>query len=106
MVTTGWNDARLASTEIVDLSIKGDNKCNWPDFPKSVASATGGLVGNTVIICGGKFSLENSDECYSLNGEGVTFVAHMSIKRRFAASVVLHDTILWVTGGFSDYNPV
>ena len=79
---------------------------NWPDFPNSVA--TGGLVGNTVIICGGgEFgSLVGGppvDECYSLTSEKRTFVTQMSVARWDAASIVLNDNTLWVTGGYNDH---
>ena len=74
---------------------------NWPDFPISVQQgATGGLIENTVIICGGSISLTDSfDECYSLTSEKAALVTHMSVGRQFAASIVLNDNTLWVTGG-------
>ena len=68
---------------------------NWPKFPFGVAGATGGLIGDTVIICGGW----NIDECYSLNSEKATLATHMSVGRWSAASIVLNDNTLWVTGG-------
>ena len=79
---------------------------NWPDFPISLRSATGGLIGDTVIICGGLDSdwnqhhgNFNADECYSLTSEKVTLVTHMSVGRTGAASIVFNDNALWVTGG-------
>ena len=68
--------------------------------------ATGGLIGDTVIICGGEDSgsfVDGSydvDECYSLTSEKATLVTHMSVSRVFTASVVIHDNTLWVTGGY------
>ena len=74
---------------------------DWhPDFKISVVGATGGLVGDTVIICGGDGGpLKRVDECYSLTSEKATIVTHMSVKRENAASIVLDGNILWVTGG-------
>ena len=73
---------------------------NWPDFPISVLGATGGLIGDTVIICGGEDSNWNHvDECYSLTSEKATLVTHMSVARYGAASIVYNDNTLWVTGG-------
>ena len=81
------------------MTVKGGQKCNnWPDYPIGVFGATGGLIGNIVIICGG-LGVSNSDECYSLTSEKATLVTHMSVGREFAASIVLNDKILWVTGG-------
>ena len=68
---------------------------NWPDFPIDVGhGATGGLIGDTVIICGGYDGL-----CYSLTSEKATIVTHMSAGRFGAASIVFNDNTLWVTGG-------
>jgi N-acetylneuraminic acid mutarotase len=69
---------------------------NWPDYPISVWQALGGLIGNTVLICGGSSYV---DECYSLTSEKATLVTHMSVGRRYAASIVINDKTLWVTGG-------
>ena len=51
---------------------------NWANFPISVDGAIGGLVGDTVIICGGK---DDNDECYSLTSEKATLVTHMSVPK-------------------------
>ena len=79
---------------------------NWPDWPIDVGEATGGLIGNTVLICGGYGRLNSSsndasdvDDCYSMTSQKVTLVTHMSVKRYGAASIVLNDNTLWVTGG-------
>ena len=72
---------------------------NWPNFPISVFGATGGLIGDTVIICGGEDSDSNYvDECHSLTSEKTTPVTHMSVNRTGAASIVINDNTLWVTG--------
>ena len=83
---------------------------NWPDFPIGMTRATGGLIGDTVIICGGYDGLWNVDtggysvsKCYSLTSEKVTLVTHMTIGRYGAASIVVSDNTLWVTGGFNNY---
>ena len=78
---------------------------NWPEFPIGLGGATGGLVGDTVIICGGfngTFSFVDewiTDECYSLTSKKATLVTHMSVGRLYTASIVLNDNTLWVTGG-------
>ena len=72
---------------------------NWPDFPIGVYGATGGLIGDTVIICGG-YAGGYVDECYSLTSEKATLVTHMSVGRYYAASIVINDNTLWVTGGY------
>ena len=106
-MTTGHNsDGFQTSSEIVDLTVKGSNMCfDWLNFPISVDGATGGLIGETVIICGGGYhngyNYTIIDECYSLTSEKATLFTHMSVERRSAASIVMDDNILWVTGGYS-----
>ena len=73
---------------------------NWPNFPIGFGGATGGLIGDTVIICGG-IAGSYVDECYSLTSEKATLVTHMSVGRWYAASIVINDNTLWVTGGWN-----
>ena len=100
LVATGDNlNGRQTTSEIVDLTVKGGNMCrNWPKFPLSVFEATGGLIENTVMICGG-YDDSLVDECYSLTSQKATFVTNTSVRRSFVASIVLNDNTLWVTGG-------
>ena len=90
------------------MDIGDCNNCkNWPKIPKHVTGATSGLLGNTVMICGGSnidiyissFGNLKADECYSITSQKVTLVTHMSVERFHAASIVLNDNTLWVTGG-------
>ena len=74
---------------------------NWPDFPIAVGGATGGLIGDTVMTCGGSDG-SYVDVCYSLSSQQVTSITHMSVGRSFAASIVLNENTLWVTGGLGD----
>ena len=62
------------------------------------------------MICGGfnndifdiyLYSLAN--ECYSFTAKKATLITYMSVERMDAASIVLNDNTLWVTGGV---NPV
>ena len=77
---------------------------NWPDFPIGVMWATGGFIGDTAIICGGYAGGGlYVDECYSLTSKKATLVTHMSVERSGAASIVINDNILWVTGGKYSY---
>ena len=101
LITTGWNqNGYPRDSEILDLSIKGGSNCNdWPDFPKDVDAATGGMIQDVVVICGGGDANTEFNECYSLNGNAATLITHMSAKRQYAASLVIDNTKLWITGG-------
>lgn len=110
MITTGENwDGYQSTSEIIDLTVKGGNQCKiWADFPRNLEGATGGFIGDTILICGGRHddgqSKSYSDECYKMNGQTATLVTSMSTKRSFAASIVLNGTTLWITGGWSEDN--
>ena len=77
---------------------------NWPDFPNGVVRPIGGLIEDTVVICGGSSSHDQWG-CYSLTSEKTTLVTDMSVVRGHPASIVLNGNTLWVTGGYvsSDY---
>ena len=79
---------------------------NWPDFPIVINGATGGLIGNTVMICGGYSAHHKThhNDCYSLTSQKATLATHMSVARDDAASIVLDDNTLWVTGGTNGSN--
>ena len=107
LITTGWNqNGYPRDSEILDLSIKGGSNCNdWPEFPKDVNAATGGVIQDVVVICGGGDASTEFNECYSLNGNAATLITHMSAKRQYAASLVIDKTKLWITGGvYLDFN--
>ena len=97
------------SSEIIDLSKKGNNECeNWGDFPMHGPNdgnylpnigQTGGLLGKIPIICGGSHSYFGYT-CLIYKEEWTVHLK-LSTGREHAASLVLNETILWVTGGRS-----
>lgn len=90
------------SSEIIDLSKKGNNECeNWRDFPPAALSIgqTGGLLGKIPIICGGSSNGYFDYTCLIYKDEWTLHV-RLSFRRVNAASLVLNETILWVTGGY------
>ena len=109
LITTGRNvEGYQRDSRMLDLSIKGGSNCkDWAEFPKDVLFATGGVVKDTVIVCGGfNYDIyESVDECYSLDSKAATLITHMSAKRAYAASLVIDEKSLWITGGLnSDIN--
>ena len=91
---------------MIDLSINVTSGCfDWPTFPDYVRYATGGLVSNTPMICGGwNFDASHaSDECHILDGKKSTLKNFtMKLKIYRAASIVLNEKTLWITGGKVD----
>ena len=92
-------------SQIIDLSINVTSGCfDWPTFPDYVHYATGGLVSNTPMICGGwnHDASHASDECHIIDGRKLTLKTKMILKRYKAASIVLNENTLWITGGKVD----
>ena len=52
--------------------------------------------------CLGGGNLLASDECYGLDARKTTNFTKMSTRRAFAASVVLNETTIWISGGRYD----
>ena len=49
-------------SEVIDLSIKGDNQCfDWFDYPLNISEATGGLVTGSATQ-GNRYNLTNIDD--------------------------------------------
>ena len=103
LITTGKNyEGYQRDSKMIDLSIKGGSNCkDWPELPKDVDSATGGVIQDVVVICGGGISGKSFDECFSLNSKPATLITHMSVNRKYAASLVIDKTKLWITGGLN-----
>jgi hypothetical protein len=55
LITTGLDyGGHQRNSDILDLTLKEESNCKkWADYPIDIIRATGGLVGNTVLICGG-----------------------------------------------------
>ena len=65
LITTGWHGHNpMRISEVIDLSVSGNYKCpDWVDNPIAVHGATGGLLGTTLITCGG---WPFSNKCYKM----------------------------------------
>ena len=95
-------------SEVIDLSLDSKNQCKkWVDHPEpEISNAIGGLIGDTPIICGGSsysYSFDG-DECYSFKGQTSEFITKMTFPRYRAASIVIDERMLWITGGWSEIN--
>ena len=64
-------------------------------------AATGGILQNQPLICGGYDSDGNTKPDVSIIGAPKNCF-EMMIPRRFSSSVVLNKSKIWVTGGISD----
>ena len=84
------------------MSDKNKFQCaDWLDYPIDLYGATGGLVDQVPVICGG-WSHVDFDDCYKITANKAVFLGKMKNKRQYAASVVVNNSVLWVTGGIND----
>ena len=61
------------TSEILDLNVTNENgnTCeNWAEYSPFTSGATGGLLGNKAIICGGF----NSRQCYEVNQNSLNLI--------------------------------
>lgn len=106
LITTGYHyvggtieDQESKITEVISL----DKKCNKEiaPFPFTINQATGGLVNEKPIICGGK-DLYRRNQCYRLQNNVWSFLGNMTISRSSSAAVVLPESNeLFITGGYT-----
>ena len=61
------------------------------------AYGTGGFSGGTPVICGG---YPETTHCNIVRGQAKKFLAELSRERTYAASGVMNDGTLWITGGY------
>ncbi len=95
LVSSGWNgSALLDSTEVVDL--KSGKIFSMAPLGRRTSGATGGLLDGLPVICGGY----NDKQIHSIAKDQSKFLGQLSVRRKCAASVVLSNNTLWVTGGF------
>ena len=102
MVTSGIPYDKATKTEVIDLA--NNAKCEaLPDFPYEAFAPTGGLVGQTPVICGGSRwngGVPNDyDKCHTLTENG-NFQETFSLEhvRSEYATVPFNSSTLWITG--------
>ena len=94
MTSVGYTTDHVRKSEILEISEKTKFQCSdWVDYPMDVWGATGGLVGSIPIICGGR-------TCYNITANKAVLLGKMTSMRQSAASVVINNKLLWVTGGY------
>ena len=83
-----------------DRPWKMANAWNFAKYDSSQRSDTvGGFVQGHPLICGGKYYGEFFQDCYVIGKPANYFNAKMLQDRRWASSVVLYNSVLWIVGG-------
>ena len=100
MVTTGYNSGSKNYAQVVDLSLKNDCE-TFPAYPISMYGAAGGLINNSLTVCGGYDASNNYlDTCYKYDmaANQWTHLCNLQSKRYYHAAATLPDNTLWITG--------
>ena len=86
--------------EIIDLANSTLFCDPWVDYPLDVYYATGQVVGNDVVVCGGK--LHNSrgvvNDCYKLGPKSAEPWPNLSLARGESSTGVLNNSLMVVAG--------
>ena len=88
------------STEVIDLANPSLTCNSFGELGTEQAYSVGGLLENTPIVCGGSHS--SIRQSCLIFGQSQTMT--MTEPRRYAVSVVLNTTTMWVMGGQDDSN--
>jgi len=106
-VIGGYSGGYLSDTEKVD-PMEDESNCIKPaNYPVEISTPTVELIGeDSIISCGGYDGTNNeySSACYEYDHKTSNwkFVAPMIEGRTYAASVVLGENKIWITGGYGD----
>ena len=103
VLVTGYSDD-ADTIEVIDKDGK-NTVCSSAKYPKKVGYATGGVIDEKLLICGGeprRLQYPYPKECYIM-GKDMTWSKHADMKaaRLRASSTVIQD-YLWVTGGVGE----
>ena len=101
----------MGKPEIIDLVENPNLSCTMWSKIGELSGAFGGFLGLTPIVCGGThltpdkaYTIDNSDVCYGYHKSSnelktkAKIMGKMKKKLAFAASIVIDDNNLWVTG--------
>ncbi len=103
----GHSDRPIDTSEVLDLANPVANCMDLLDAP-SVTGSTGGILnGSTPVICGG-YEDDGPDMvsgCYRLGDDLANPLLTLSEKKAGAASILMDDGSIWITGGATEQQP-
>ena len=102
MVATGYDGSNKDLVQVVDLN--SNTLCsNLQKFPSAIIEATGAVLNNIPIICGG---IDNNDvyqnSCFAYEKSSQSWLLHAKMNnRKCCASATVINGALWVSGGYN-----
>ena len=103
MIITGQPFSQSVKTEVLDLGNVQSSCTMLTDFPIKNSAATGGIIRNKPIICGG-WNGNEFDNCFIYQNNEFTPLINKMDKKRNGASGITINNKLWVTGGRDNSN--
>ena len=100
-VITGWDGIISRSDAQVIYVGSSSSGCRLlTNYPTTIKHASGGLIANELIICGGDASGSYQTACYkySTSEHQWTIFAHLQTARGYHATTPLDDNQMWITG--------
>ena len=98
-VITGFNGDPRSDAQVIDMRSSSTGCPSLTPYPNGIYGATGGLIANKLVICGG-YDDSTHSACYNFDNHDNQwkFFASLHTARMYFASTTLHDGSLFITG--------
>ena len=91
-------------SEIIDLLNSNSTCKNWVDYPIDVRMASGQIVDNQPLICGGRkdtFGFDDVADCYKIGPQSAVPSKSLATARGFSSAGVFNNE-LFIVGGYGN----
>ena len=102
LVTTGYNNGYITSTEVIDLNDPNVTCQQWPDYPIDVYDGVGGYLNDSVITCGGFYDYDGIDKCFKMEPTKVTEITGLKIGSYGSGGGIIQDSLI-ISGGYGKH---
>ena len=108
MITGDGGSSRRSDAQVIDMGSSSTGCGSLTNYPLAMYGASGGLIANELIICGGYAgSYQTACYKYSTSEHQWTIFAHLQTGRSSHATTPLDDNRMWITGKpYFSYNSV
>ena len=99
-VITGFTSGNYRSdAQVIDMGSSSTGCRLFPPYPNGIQAATGGLIANKLVICGG-YGGSYQSACYNFDSHDNQWKLSTNLQtaRKRHASTTLHDGSLYITG--------
>ena len=99
VITGKSGGAYRSDAQVIDMGSSSTGCRLFPPYPNGISVASGGLIANKFVICGGNDGSAQS-ACYNFDSHDDQWklFANLQTARESQASTTLHDGSLYITG--------